>query len=613
MKVANGVAPWLIGLAVWLTTGTSWAWVETHVIADDIRVDIERSGSAVIDHAITMRILGGPLRSFDMAAADADLTPLTDGTVISAQTEGLLGLPIPLVIMPRPDGALRVNIESARGVSRGVFLFHVRYRKNLLAGESVRREGAMLRVRFTGPAWPEGLDNARCTFTLPPGPTEPRAPNMDGRKDDRDNSADDEVGMFISQVKRTPDHDEVELIRPHAARAEAVTWTVRVDPRALGEINDPRLRPPAPPPSPKIVPADEQVAYAGAAGAVVLVFSILTRCKARQVKRHAQTIARPRPLLPIGTTLRTLLAGPALAAGIALQIHSEDPWRGTLLVLFAMALTWYLPPVWIRKPRGPGRWLPVGDAEAFARAPAPRDAWLDASTRGGLALFLLLAGASAALAYAVSRTSSYTAYVVAFDTAALFPLFGTGRRSELPGHPLLCHGLRLARIAKKLRRLPGMRAIGWGRLPLGSDQFDELRLLCTPKVPLRGLAGIEVGLVAAGGIGGCIYLPEVLVRVIDGSAAHEAFLEMMPGSRWVRGRRADERVASLRPRLPTLAMTAALTARLLERAAEAKVSAFTKDRKRGGQIGRESGVHLESRNDQIALPPDVAGVQRVAS
>src|SRR5258708_33833735 len=122
--------------------------MERHVIAHDIRVDAQRSGAGVIDPAITRRIQGGPLRSFDIAAADGDVTPLGDGTVNSAQTEGLLGLPIPLGVTPRPDGALRVNIESPRGISRGVFLFHVRYRKNLLAGESIRREGAMLRVGF---------------------------------------------------------------------------------------------------------------------------------------------------------------------------------------------------------------------------------------------------------------------------------------------------------------------------------------------------------------------------------------------------------------------------------------------------------------------------------
>ena len=85
-------------------------------------------------------------------------------------------------------------------------------------------------------------------------------------------------------------------------------------------------------------------------------------------------------------------------------------------------------------------------------------------------------------------------------------------RSPVPG--------ALARENRRsIRKLPKTRAIAWGRLPAGSDQFDELRLLCTPKVPLRGLAGIEVGLVAGAGLGGRIHLPEVLVRVIDGSPA----------------------------------------------------------------------------------------------
>jgi hypothetical protein len=101
-------------------------------------------------------------------------------------------------------------------------------------------------------------------------------------------------------------------------------------------------------------------------------------------------------------------------------------------------------------------------------------------------------------------------------------------------------------------------------LPEGSEDFDELRLLCASKVPLRGFIGIELGLVGTAGAGGFIRLPEILVRVVDASPCHEALLRLLPGSRWIRGRRADERVTSLRPRLPTTAMTIALVARLVE-------------------------------------------------
>src|SRR6266508_21263 len=306
----------LSGMALGLTATPASAWVETHLISDDVRVEVDRFGSATIDHGITMRIHGGPLRSFDLAAADGDVIPLDDGTVISAQTEKP-GPTIPLQVMPRPDGALRVNVAGGRGLSRGIFLFHVRYRKNLLTGDNIRRDGAMLRVRWTGPIWQEGHDNARCTFVLPAAPTEPRASGI-GANADEGETDDLDVGVFLSEVKRSADHDEVELIRPHVARSEAVTWAVRVDPRAFDDSSDPRLRPPPPPPPPKLVPLEQRAAYAAAGGALLLGFSVLVACKARQVSRHAKGIARPRPLVPIPTSLRILFSGPVLALGIAL-------------------------------------------------------------------------------------------------------------------------------------------------------------------------------------------------------------------------------------------------------------------------------------------------------
>jgi hypothetical protein len=221
-----------------------------------------------------------------------------------------------------------------------------------------------------------------------------------------------------------------------------------------------------------------------------------------------------------------------------------------------------------RKPRGPGRWLPLADAEAFARPRRAKGTWLDARTPSGCVVFALSLAAAACLAYGASRISMYYAYLVVFDSAVLFPLFGTGSLRDLPRDPIAGPGPALGRIARKLRCKTGIRAIAWARLPDGCDQFDELRLLCTPKVPLRGFTGIEIGLVGTSGAGGFIYVPEILVRVVDASPCHEAFVRRLQGVRWIRGRRVDERVATLRPRLPTTAMTIALALRLLEQAAE---------------------------------------------
>ena len=482
MKVSRRGAGWLLGLAVCLRVSSASAWVETHVVADDVRVELERSGSATIDHAITMQIKGGPLRSFDLAIADADVSPL-DGTAMSAQTESQ-ALPVPLGITPRPDGALHISVESPKGLSRGTFVFHVRYKKSLLTRAGVERDGAMLRVAWTGPAWQEGLDNAKCTFVVPSAPTEPRPPGVRARGESDDDVGDGEAGIFIADVRRSADRDEVELIRPHVARGEAVRWTVRVDPRALGGVNDPRLRPPAPAPSAEVIPPEKRAAFAVAAGGLLLGFSLLAFFKARQVKRHARGLAEPRPLLPLASSLRALLAGPSLVGGIALQMGLDDPKWGTWLVLLAMGLVWYLQPVLRRAPRGPGRWLPLADAEAFARAPRATGSWLDARTRSGCVVFTLSLLFAGALAYAASRVSAYDAYLVVFDSAVLIPLFGTGSLRDLPGHPISGPGPRLGRIALWLRRRKSLRAIAWARLPEGCDQFDELRLLCAPKVPL---------------------------------------------------------------------------------------------------------------------------------
>jgi len=568
MKVSARHLTALLGLAWVLVAGQAAAWAETHLVSHDIRIEVERSGQAVIDHAMSLRIRGGPLRSFDLLGADKDAAPLPDSTVISAKAEGPLVLPVPLEVAPRPDGALRVNIDLPRGLSHGTFLFHVRYRKNLLA-DGIRRDGAMLRIRWAGPTWPEGVDNERCTFVIPSAPTEPRA-GSDRSGPDQAQSDDFETeaaGALVSEVRRFADRDEVELVRPHVARMEAVSWSIRVDPRAFGGVGGSEPRASGPTSGKIAAPPEERAIWIGIACAIAALFSALVALKARQVR--SQTLAaglRPRPLLPIGAAARSALSGPALAAGVALQLRCDDPLWGTLSVLLAMALTWYLQPRYEPRPRGPGQWFLLTDAEAFRSDPPDRRAFLDAGTRTGRMLLGLALVGAAACAWAIWPLSRYGAYLVIFDSTVVLPLFGTGGSRDLPPDPLSGPGPLLARIARRLRRHGTIRALGWARLPHGADHFDELRLIVAPRLPRRGLSAIEIGLAAAPGMGGFFQLPEILVRVIDASPCHEAFRRLLPGARWIRGRKADERVVALRPRLPTVQMTAALARRLADHA-----------------------------------------------
>ena len=367
----------------------------------------------------------------------------------------------------------------------------------------------------------------------------------------------------MSRVKRSADRDEVELIRPHVARGEAVAWTTRIDPRALGEVNNPRL---ACAPAPPVVEVaiEERIAYIACAALLLVGFSLLVAQKARQVARHAEGLARPRPLIPWGLDAAYGPRGPGAHGGgrVAAVLGRALCRDGLALVRDGAHL---VPPARMETKAARTGALASGvGRRGFCAPPAPADAWLDASTRRGGALFAAALACAGALIVLASRFSSYAAYLVLFDSAVLVPLFGTGRLRNLPAHPVHGPSAALRRIAEQLRKRLDVRILAWGRLPEGGNDFDELRLLCAPKLPRRGFVGIEVGVVGVTGLGGAIALPEVLVRVIDASPCHEAFRTRLPRARWVRGRKSDERVTSLSPRLPTLAMTAALAARLIE-------------------------------------------------
>jgi hypothetical protein len=98
------------------------------------------------------------------------------------------------------------------------------------------------------------------------------------------------------------------------------------------------------------------------------------------------------------------------------------------------------------------------------------------------------------------------------------------------------------------------------RYPLGHDEPDDLRLLIEPRRPKRGLVALEVGIENRRNVGESLALPFAVVRITDGTASAEA---LPKGLLWTRGRQIEERVAVLRPRLPTRGATLALIRRLV--------------------------------------------------
>ncbi|WP_437776575.1 hypothetical protein [Sorangium sp. So ce1097] len=602
------------------------AWVEVHVAGDDVRLAIDRAGTARVEHKVTLKISGGPLRALDIRGVDpdAELDPGSYAVPFKAAQAGSLTDATPVAIellppdaRPREDGARRTASLRARfdgkGLSRGVFVLFFRYRTDLMKRGLIQQDGASTRVTWIGPLWDDGYDSARLTVELPAAPDQPRV--EEARFDEAGGAAgSDELGepLTLSTVRRALDRDEIELLRPYAPKGEALRWTVRADARAfqptpaaatpgadaLGRLADAAAG----------SPDRGRTLYIAGGVALFALYSALVALKAREHERLARAAGvAPRPLVPIPLAPRAALAGLALVAGVALELLLRDGTAGAALVAVATALAAHRTPRPERAGgalRRPGKWLPVAEAEAFREPPRARGVYLDVSTRAGKALLLALLAALGAGVHAVAGASPYHAHLLALDATALLAIFCTGRLAELPPDPAARPVAFLRDVARRVRRTlkapagaaptaapkraagaaakasagaaarasagaaaraaaTELRVVGRLRIPDGSPDADELRLGLAPRAALPGFVAIEVGVVYAPGAGGAIGLPEVLLRVAPGSPCEAAVERLARSGRSSRGRRPGERVLAFTPRLPTTRMTAAIAAALV--------------------------------------------------
>ena len=577
MSVRARVWALLLSLAVLVVpVRSAFGWVEVHVEADDVRLTLERTGEARVEHKITLKIAGGPLRSLDVRGVDADAVPDPEGYVVPQREaeRGSLASAVPAVAerlpvdaRPRADGSppptlLRVRFDRDRGLGRGIYVLFVRYGTHL--GARVQPGAALARIEWRGPIWDDGFDSARVTFDLPAAPTEPHA---DDAPDPADGAA--RPALVLSTVRRGTQRDQIELLRPYAPKAEAITWAIRADARALQRpaVAPPRLTGVRAALAGAIPDAAMRTVLAAGAIALFVLYTLLIALKSAETARLARAAgAAARPLVPLPVSARAIFGGAALLGGLFVQLVADRATAGAVLVLVATVLAAHRPPRWTRAElRGPGRWLPVAEATAFADPPRLCGAYLDVSTRAGKALLLLLLAGVAGVAYPMHDTSPYRAGLVVLDATALLAIFCTGRLAELPPDPVTAPARSLREVAKRLRRALGtdVRLVGRIRVPDGSATADELRLAVVPRRAPAGFGAIEIGVVHVQGIGGAIGLPEVLLRVRSGSPCEAAIEPLARHGRSVRGRRAQERVIVFSPRLPTTRMTAGLVARLV--------------------------------------------------
>ncbi len=534
-------------------------WEEVHQTSDDVRVTVGPDGVATIQHHLRYRIVAGHFKALDFAGVEPHAELVGESTILPEK-----GGEIPARIEqnPRAPGAVRILYDEPRGLGRGVYVVDVKVRLDLVATKMLVRDGAMWRLSWTAPPSPEGHDGARVVFEVPAAPTEPRL------------ASPDQAATTLASLRREADKDELELVRAHVPRGEAVTWSARVDPKAFPRVVSPELRPasaaviaavPVPNHVPLVLLASGLAVLAGA-------LAILLRAKQGIVRRACETASvRAKALMPVRWGLGPFAYGAATAGALAALLWG-NPAHGAALVVVAMALAAHRSPVAVARPRGPGRWQPIADADVLvARPPAPASGdVLDVATRMGKLTLMLTMLVLGALAFALRTRVAGAAIAIPLTGAALIPVFVTGTRAQLPRAPGELAVRILAPARDMLGRLVDLTHVDVHCMARFCDgtkayrehaNYDEVRLACTPNDRIPGLRSIELAL-AAVSLGAPAALPEVLVRFDDGSPAASKIAQLAPGIRVVPGRCPEEKVLRLAPRTPTPSGAARLLARL---------------------------------------------------
>ncbi|HYQ14649.1 MAG TPA: hypothetical protein VEQ58_02795, partial [Polyangiaceae bacterium] len=514
-----------------------------------------------VSEELGIRLRGGPLAELTLAGVDGDAEPLPDASVICTDDQKF-GT-VPLSVTREPDGSLKFTVERERGLRTGSYVFRFSYRTQLLKRELIRRVGSHVELRWVGPRFEDGLDSARVTFRIPEASAAPMLPSP-GSSGAAVNELDELGGVFVGNLRRTPGKDELEIVRPHVARGEPALWRVWV----ADSVFDSFTTVPAPRTQVALASRElgdsprERLAWLGGALGAGLAFGLLLFAKWR-VFQAAATLrnAEARALFGLPPGLRATLGGVLTALAVIAGGRWDEPTLVGVLLLAAMGCATLYAKPGRALPRGPGQWLPFSEADAFNRAePRLPGAHLDGGNwRGGL-VFSVLLTAALALHFWERQHSPYRAVELLLGAALLLPVFFTGRARELPVVAGSDPKRTLERVLRGLRRR-GQRAVPLARLPLGASTPDELRLLLQPRGALSGLMAVEVGADHALGLGGVVTEPYVLLRVREGSLCAAALTAPI---QFQRGRKPDERVAVLRPKLPTVTETLALLHELCE-------------------------------------------------
>lgn len=494
------------------------AWGDASLSRDDVRIELDESGRAAITHSVLVHVSGKRFRAFVIDGVEDALEPPTDEVSLAgrdgpgwpAAAVDAKGLPIDAFVEPTKEPRkLRIRLGHD-GVPRGDYTIQIRYYVDFGKLGAFSRDGAMTKLTWTAPRWPEGYDGAKIVVVVPAAKSEPVVSLADPGGEG-EHPLD---GFAIARVHRGSARDEIEITRPHVPAHDDAHFILRVDPHALpGVAASAAAIEAAKPPTFAYAPRARFVMPA-LAGAIGLLLAFL---------HHRRDREPFRPLIGGSPGSRALLYG--ASAGFAVfATWSSWPLVGAVLILLAIAASTLRAP----RPeptRGSGRWLAI--PEIAVPAPIARErsyAWILVAAAVAIAFGLLL------------RRDHRAAIALAMNAAILLPLFVTGTARQLPPDRVADAWRVLSPIAKALDR-PKIIARTVGRT------IDEVRLRIDGRGSIRTL---EVGCALVHGAGGSSLVPEILVRV-ELSATLPMRMPIEDEHVDALGRTEDERTICIRP------------------------------------------------------------------
>ncbi len=592
----------LTGFACVCASRPAAAWIETSVLSDAVVVEVDKQGQAIVSHDLWMKIRGGPLKGTELDGIDSDAEPLPDAQVAKMTASGGAEQTKPLLLSRGDDDTLRIEVDDGVGLRNGTYAFRFKYRTDLRQRSRIGLRGSWAELAWVGPRYRAGLDVAKVTFKLAYAATAPRLPEIDPSIEELAQGELPTAAM-LSTLRRGSDLDELELVRPHVAKGEPVLWRIWAAPTGFTWLSESKrehaatLVPMAVTPRAPLGKGFPLVL----AAVLALITAVVVQLKHRAVaEAAAQQNCRPRPLIAMGPHWRAAAAGLLLAIALLLCVRFDAPSSGALVMLLALACMTYRRPVWPRALRGPGRWLPVHQSEAFARevVKVPGRV-LDLSTLPGKCALLAWVALMTSSGLWLFRSQPYLALLTFMAIVVPWPILLTGRFSELP----LVHRDRSRRklesLYRRLARDQRLRIHPVGRFSDGDSEPDEVRLKVSAASMPQGMLGLEI---ASHGIDGMSQLC-LLIRVRDGSEAHQHFQAM---GAYTRGRTPEERVSIFAPTLAARERILARVRMMLDARAASGANYGAPPPRVRNSSAKSSGSGSSTSKPGKAPPPDQA-------